>query len=116
MSDWGELLGGMNRIPGVRGSMVVAAEDGLVVEEELMLGVAGGAVAALAAALFRRARRGLTAAELGTVHFLQLEAEGGYLFAAGAAGADLLLAVMSDTRVNVGMLRLAAASAAERLT
>lgn len=115
MSDFGTVLSNLNRIPGVRGSMVIAAEDGLVIEADLMIGVAGPAVAALAASLFRRAQRSLTAADLGAVQFLQLEADNGLLFAAGSQERESLLAVVTDTRANVGMLRLAAAAAAEQL-
>lgn len=115
MSRFGSLLLNTNRVPGVRGSMVIAAEDGLVVEADLMIGVSGPAVAALAASLFRRSQRSLAAAELGAVQFLQLEADNGFLFAAGSVERDLLLAVVSDVRVNVGMLRLAAVAAAEQL-
>lgn len=95
--------------------MIVAADDGLVVEEDLMVGVSGGPVAALAASLFRRAQRGLAAAELGQVRFLQLEADEGFLFAAGPEAGELLVAMVTDARVNVGMLRLAATAAAESL-
>ena len=50
MSAYGAMLDRVNRITGVRGSMVVAAEDGLIVEEDLMVGVPGPAAAALVAA------------------------------------------------------------------
>jgi hypothetical protein len=45
VSGYAELLDRVNRVTGVRGSMVVAVEDGLVVAEELMMGVPGDAVA-----------------------------------------------------------------------
>ncbi|MDQ3388176.1 MAG: roadblock/LC7 domain-containing protein [Gemmatimonadota bacterium] len=116
MSSYREALDRMNRISGVRGSMVVAAADGLVVEEELMVGVPGGAVAALVASLFRRARRSVEAAELGSAAFVQVEGESGFLFAAApAASADLLLVVIAERWVNVGMVRLEAARTAGAL-
>lgn len=115
-SDFGELLAGVNRIPGVRGSMVVAAEDGLVVEEDLMVGVPGAAVAALVASLFSRARRSVRAAELGSASFMQVEGEDGLLFAAAPDGpGDLLLVVVAEDWVNVGMVRLEASRAAGSL-
>jgi predicted regulator of Ras-like GTPase activity (Roadblock/LC7/MglB family) len=70
VSAYGELLARVNRISGVRGSMVVAAEDGLIVEEDLMVGVPGPAAAALVASLFRRARRSVQAAEFGSASYL----------------------------------------------
>jgi predicted regulator of Ras-like GTPase activity (Roadblock/LC7/MglB family) len=57
VSAFGELLDRVNRISGVRGSMVVSADDGLIVAEDLMVGVPGPAAAALVASLFRRARK-----------------------------------------------------------
>ncbi len=115
MSGFAEALLRVNRIPGVRGSMIVVTEDGLVVEADLMLGIPGPAVAALAASLFGRARRSLEGAALGRASFLQLEAEGGFLFAAAPPEGELMLAVVSDERINVGMLRLEAAAVAETL-
>ena len=116
MSAFAEPLERLNRISGVRGSMVVAAEDGLVVEADLMVGVPGPAVAALVASLFRRARRSVSAAAFGSASFLQVEGEEGYLFAAAPPdGGDLLLVVVAERWVNVGMLRLEAGRAAGAL-
>ncbi|HEX7240068.1 MAG TPA: roadblock/LC7 domain-containing protein [Longimicrobiaceae bacterium] len=116
MSAYGAALEALNRIPGVRGSMVVAAEDGLVVEADLMIGVPGPAVAALVASLFRRARRSVRAAELGSAAFVQVEGAEGYLFAAAPPEmGDLLLVVVAERWVNVGLLRLEAARAAAEL-
>ena len=116
MSDFGELLERINRIPGVRGSMVVAAEDGLIVEEDLMVGVPGPAAAALVAALFRRARRSVEAASFGTAAYLQVEGESGLLFAAAPPQlGDLLLVVIAEHRVNVGLVRLEAQKVVEAL-
>ncbi|MGH7457905.1 MAG: roadblock/LC7 domain-containing protein [Longimicrobiaceae bacterium] len=107
MNGYGTLLEAVNRVPGVRGAMVAAAGDGLVVEEDLMVGVPGPPVAALAASLFQRARRSLAAAELGSISFLQVEAEHGYLFvAAPGRGSDLLLITVAERWTNVGMVRL----------
>lgn len=110
MSDYGESLSRLNRVPGVRGSMIVAAEDGLIVEEDLMTGIPGSAVAALAASLFARATRSVAAAELGGVTWLQLDATGGFMFAAAPPHAsDLLLVVVAERTVNVGLVRIEAA-------
>jgi predicted regulator of Ras-like GTPase activity (Roadblock/LC7/MglB family) len=110
------LLQGVNRVRGVRGSMVVAAEDGLMVESELMFGVPGPAVAALVASLFRRAQRSAAGAGMGEAALLQMEAEEGYLFAAAPPGeGELLLVVIAERWVNVGMVRLALGRVVERL-
>ena len=116
MSAYGELLARVNRISGVRGSMVVAAEDGLIVDEELMVGVPGPAAAALVAALFRRARRSVETAEFGAASYLQVEGEEGLLFAAAPPElGDLLLVVIAEGWVNVGLVRLEAQRAVEAL-
>lgn len=116
MSGYAELLLHVNRVSGVRGSMIVAAEDGLVVEEDLMIGVPGAAVAALVASLFRRARRSVQAASFGSAAFLQVEGDDGLLFAAAPHQlGDLLLVVIAESWVNVGMVRLEAARVAEAL-
>ncbi len=43
----GPVLDLVTRVPGVRAAMLVSGDDGLVVAEQLMEGVKGGAVAAL---------------------------------------------------------------------
>lgn len=108
-------LAALNRIPGVRGWVVASGADGLVVDSDVMIGVPEEGVAAFSASLFGRARRSLRSADLGDIAFLQMEAERGYLFVAGQAGGELLLAVLADARVNVGLVRLRATAAAERL-
>jgi predicted regulator of Ras-like GTPase activity (Roadblock/LC7/MglB family) len=107
VSGMDELLRRVNRVPGVRGSMLVAAEDGLPVASDLMIGVPGEALAALVASLFRRSRRSVGAASLGELAYLQVEAEAGLLFAAAPPGMDdLLLVVAAEGWVNIGLVRL----------
>jgi predicted regulator of Ras-like GTPase activity (Roadblock/LC7/MglB family) len=116
VSAYGEVLARVNRIPGVRGSMVVAAEDGLVVEDDLMVGVPGAAAEALVAALFGRARRSVESAAFGSASYLQVEGETGLLFAAAPPElGDLLLVVIAESWVNVGLVRLEAQKAVEAL-
>jgi predicted regulator of Ras-like GTPase activity (Roadblock/LC7/MglB family) len=117
MSTAAELLRRLNRVPGVKGSMLVAVEDGLVVEADLMIGVPGPALAALVASLFNRARRSLSGARLGEPTFLQVEAEGGMLFAAAPERVgELLLVVAAEAWVNVGLVRLEAARVVDALS
>lgn len=116
MSAYGALLNRVNRVSGVRGSMVVALEDGLIVEDDLMVGVPGEAVAALVASIFRRARRSVEGAELGAAQFVQVEGDDGLLFAAAPPQlGDLLLVVVAESWVNVGLVRLEAAKVVEAL-
>src|SRR5262249_58746028 len=50
-SPMGRALDLITRVRGVRGAMVVSRADGLIVAEQLMEGIKGGAVAALASSL-----------------------------------------------------------------
>lgn len=102
----------ISRVRGVRGSMFVARDDGLVVAQLLMEGVNGKAMAALAAALARKVggAAGITGA--GAVRFLQMDARQGTLLVAPAAK-DLLVVALADPRVNVGLCRLEMLRAAE---
>lgn len=109
-----QLLDGITQVRGVRGAMLVAAEDGLVVAESLMEGVRGNAVAALAASLYKRFREAMEAADAGTPHFLHLQGEGGTLMAVPAPDAILVVAVGASD-MNVGLVRLEMLRAAEMI-
>ena len=102
----------VSRVRGVRGSMWVAAEDGIPVAQLLMEGVRGKAVAALAASLARKVSGAAAATGAGRVRFVQMEAAGGTLLVAPAAQ-DLLIVALADSRVNVGLARLEMLRAAE---
>jgi predicted regulator of Ras-like GTPase activity (Roadblock/LC7/MglB family) len=102
----------ISRVRGVRGSMFVAADDGLVVAQLLMEGVNGQAVAALAASLARKIGGASGSTGTGRLRFAQLAAQEGTLLVAVAAD-DLLVVVLADRHVNVGLCRLEMARAAE---
>ncbi|HVO36271.1 MAG TPA: roadblock/LC7 domain-containing protein [Gemmatimonadales bacterium] len=104
----------ISRVRGVRGSMWVAADDGIPVAQLLMEGVRGKAVAALAASLARKVSGAAAATGAGRVRFVQMEAAGGTLLVAPAAQ-DLLIVALADSRVNVGLARLEMIRAAEAL-
>ncbi|HEX9893548.1 MAG TPA: roadblock/LC7 domain-containing protein [Gemmatimonadales bacterium] len=113
-SQWSGLLEGITRVPGVRGALVVSAEDGLVVAESSMGDVDGGAVAALAASLVVRLGRAVAALGHDAPRLVHLEAELGAVMAT-PAGSGLLLAAVADADANVGLLRLALRDAAQRV-
>ena len=102
----------ISRVRGVRGSMFVAADDGLVVAQLLMEGVNGKAVAALAASLARKVGGASGATGAGRLRFAQLAAEGGTLLIA-TAPQDLLVVALAEPLVNVGLCRLEMVRAAE---
>src|SRR5690349_23171128 len=101
-----------SRVGGVRGAMLVSAEDGIVVAEQLMEGIKGSAVAALAASLATRLRRAMEAAGVGASLFWHLQAEGGALLVVPTPNGILVVAV-AEPDVNVGLVRLELLRAAE---
>ena len=105
-------LDGMTRVRGVRGAMLVAGDDGLVVAESLMEGVRGNALAALAASLAQRFRRASETAGCGRPQFIHLQASMGSLLAAPAPS-GMLLVIVADADINVGLARLEILKAAE---
>lgn len=127
MSTFSATLESLTRQRGVRASLIVSESDGLVIEARLRYGQDGERVAALAASLYRKARLSATAARLGTVAFLQLDAERGRICAAGRgsprsgvgrdgeSGSDLVIVVVADPAANVGLIRMELLKAVESL-
>jgi predicted regulator of Ras-like GTPase activity (Roadblock/LC7/MglB family) len=105
----------ITRVRGVRGAMVVARADGLVVAEQLMEGIKGSAVAALAASLAGRLHRAMVTAGLGPSQFWHLQAEQGALLVV-PVGDGLLVVAVTEPEVNVGLVRLELLRAAEAAT
>jgi predicted regulator of Ras-like GTPase activity (Roadblock/LC7/MglB family) len=103
-SPFTSVLDALIRHRGVRASLVVSANDGIQIDSNLQMGQDGARVAALAASLYRKARRSAIAAGLGETGFMQLEAETGRLCLLG--GEELVLVVVADSDVNVGIVRL----------
>jgi predicted regulator of Ras-like GTPase activity (Roadblock/LC7/MglB family) len=99
-----ELLAAIARHRGVVGCMVVDERDGVIVDSSLQAGVPGDAVAALAASLYRKARRSSRAAGFGDVAFFQLDAERGRLCVVGRG--DLVLVAVTGLDANVGIIRV----------
>ena len=113
MTAFTHILDGFSRQRGVRASLVVSAPDGIAIESNLQMGEDGSRVAALAASLYRKARKSATAAGLGTTGFLQLEAEQGRLCMLG--GEEVILVVVTQREANVGLVRVEMLRAAESL-
>jgi predicted regulator of Ras-like GTPase activity (Roadblock/LC7/MglB family) len=107
------VLDALTRLRGVRASLVVAAEDGIAIDSNLQIGQDGNRVAALAASLYRKARKSASAAGFGGTGFMQLEAEGGRLCLLG--GDEVVLVVVALPDANVGLIRVEMLRAAESL-
>jgi predicted regulator of Ras-like GTPase activity (Roadblock/LC7/MglB family) len=104
----------VTRVPGVRGALVVAATDGLVVAEQLMDGVDGQAAAALAGSLVGRLVRTAASAGMRPPAFLHLKGDTGSVLAAPGPD-DLVLVAVVSSRANLGLARLEMIEAAGRL-
>lgn len=115
-SPLGRALDLITRVRGVRGAMVVSRGDGLVVAEQLMEGIKGGAVAALASSLAGRLQRAMVSAALGPSQFWHLQCDHGALLVVSRgddADGGLLLVAVTEADVNVGLVRLELLRAAE---
>jgi predicted regulator of Ras-like GTPase activity (Roadblock/LC7/MglB family) len=104
----------VTRVPGVRGALVVAATDGLVVAEQLMDGIDGQAAAALTGSLVARLGRTAESAGLHPPAFVQLRGESGSILAAPGPD-DLVLVAVVGPDANLGLARLEMIEAAGRL-
>jgi predicted regulator of Ras-like GTPase activity (Roadblock/LC7/MglB family) len=104
----------LTRLKGVRASLAVAAADGITIDSNLQIGQDGSKVAALAASLYRRARKSAQAAGFGGTGFMQLEAEQGRLCLLG--GDEVVLVVVARPEANVGLIRVEMLRVAGTLT
>jgi predicted regulator of Ras-like GTPase activity (Roadblock/LC7/MglB family) len=104
----------VTRVPGVRGALVVAAADGLVVAEQLMDGVDGQAVAALTGSLLGRLARTVESAGMRPPAFVHLRGDAGSVLAAPGPD-DLVLVAVVGPDANLGLARLEMIEAAGSL-
>jgi predicted regulator of Ras-like GTPase activity (Roadblock/LC7/MglB family) len=103
----------VSRVPGVTGALIVEADAGVPVMAELSEGVEGNAVAALAAALFRRTSSATDAAGFGRLSTFHLEAEQGHVIASGAG--DLVVVAIVGDDAQLGLARVETHRAAQSL-
>lgn len=113
MSAFATVIGAVTRHRGVTACLVVAEEDGIVVDGTARIGVNTAAFAALTASLYRKAGRAADSAGFGGVSFFDLEAEQGRVIAAGRNG--LVVVAVADAGVNLGLLRVELLRAAATL-
>jgi predicted regulator of Ras-like GTPase activity (Roadblock/LC7/MglB family) len=108
------VLDRVTRIACVRGALVIAASDGLVVAEQLMEGVDGQAAAALTGRLVGRLARTAESAGLRPPTFVHLRGDEGSVLAAPGPD-DLVLVAVVGPDANLGLARLEMIEAAGRL-
>src|SRR2546430_17655723 len=92
--------------------MLVSGDDGIVVAEQLMEGIKGSAVAALASSLAARLRRALEAAGVGASLFWHLQCDQGGLLV-GSAPPGVPIVAVAGPDVNAGLVRLELLGAAQ---
>ena len=103
-SPFQEMLEALMRLRGVTAVMLVDEHEGMIIDAVLQFGQDGDRVAALAASLYRKARRSAGAAGLGEASFMQLEAEQGRICAVGRD--EMVLIVVAAPAANVGLVRV----------
>ncbi len=103
--QWEQRLGRITALPGVRGALVVSADDGLVVHEIAVDGLDTADVAALATAVVHRVTALAVASGDTSVRLCTLTATEGTMVA--AQGADgLWLVAVAEPDTELGRLRL----------
>jgi len=113
MSAFAAALASVTRHRGVMACLVVAEEDGIVIDGTAQVGVDTAAFAALTASLYRKAARASASAGFGVTGFCELEAERGRVLAAGRNG--IVLVAVAESRANLGLLRVEMLKAAGAL-
>ena len=96
MSTFAPLIATITRHRGVSACLVVAEDDGIVVDGTAQIGVSTNAFAALTASLYRKAGKASAAAGFGAVSYFELEAEDGRVLAAGRNG--LVIVAVGEAR------------------
>jgi predicted regulator of Ras-like GTPase activity (Roadblock/LC7/MglB family) len=104
----------VTQVPGVRGSLLISATDGLVVAERLMEGIDGRAIAALAANLLQRLDRAAVGAGVQSPTFVHLRGNAGSVLAAPGSN-ELVLVALVGLDANLGLARLEMLDAVGRL-
>ncbi len=115
MSPANSVLERVTQVPGVRGSLLISATDGLVVAERLMDGIDGRAIAALAASLIQRLGRATVGAGMQIPTFVHLRGNTGSVLAAPGQN-DLVLVALAGLDANLGLARLEMLDAVGRLS
>ncbi|XRO74803.1 roadblock/LC7 domain-containing protein [Methanocaldococcus sp. 28A] len=102
----------LNKTEGIKGSMVVG-KDGLVIATQLPGNIDAELVGAMASAAFGAAER--TAAEIGMGSLVQTMVEGEHGKTLMVDAGEGILVVLTDAKVNLGLIRITMKRAAEKI-
>lgn len=105
VEHWQAALHEVTGVAGVRGALIISAEDGLVIAETAMDDLATADVAALSAALVSRAARCMAAMHTAVPQSVYLVGEFGAVLAV-AGPAPLWLVAVARKDAELGRLRL----------
>jgi predicted regulator of Ras-like GTPase activity (Roadblock/LC7/MglB family) len=100
-----EILETINRIPGVRGSVIIGT-DGLVAAADLSGGEAPDALGATASRVLRSAAESLGRLDAGELERLVLHGTAGSLVVQPAGGAVLLTLLRRDANMGLALVEI----------
>lgn len=107
-----KVLEALTRISGVRGSLFVA-RDGIAIASHLAQEVRDEQIAALVAGMARTTEECLRRARRGPLRHAEIDANEGKIFLQEAEKG--ILVVLSESEVNIGLIRLEMKAAADKL-
>lgn len=106
------ILKDLGRINGVNGSLVVG-KDGLVIEREVASDIDSELVAAMSSAVFGTAERSAEEMKHNPLQQVMIEGERGKTLMIDAG--EGILVVITDIKVNLGLIRIEMRRSAERV-
>ncbi|MCK5124970.1 MAG: roadblock/LC7 domain-containing protein [candidate division Zixibacteria bacterium] len=98
-----QILEGLNKTSGITGSMIVG-KDGIVIAADLNTQIEEDTIGALAASITSNVQKSLERMESKPVQQVTIEADNGKMFFCDA-GIGLLV-VLTESEVNIGLVRL----------
>ncbi|CAB3287293.1 Roadblock/LC7 family protein [Methanocaldococcus lauensis] len=102
----------LNKTEGIKGSMVVG-KDGLVIASQLPGNVDAELVGAMASAAFGASERTISEIGMGNLEQAMVEGEHGKILMIDAG--EGILVVLTDAKVNLGLIRINMKRAAEKI-
>ncbi|WP_456472313.1 roadblock/LC7 domain-containing protein [Methanocaldococcus sp.] len=107
-----KILVEINKTDGVKGSMVVG-KDGLLIASELPKDIDAELVGAMVSAAYGAAERAAEEIKLGNIKQSMIEGEFGKVLMIDAG--DNILVVLTEDKVNLGLVRIIMKKAVEKL-
>ncbi len=108
----GRVLKDLGRIQGVNGSLVVG-KDGLIIERDVSSDIDSELVGAMSSAVFGTAER--SSEEMKHEKLQQVMIEGNKGKTLMIDSGDAILAVITDTNINLGLIRLEMKRSSDRI-